>query len=422
MPHSVPDSATSPETPQDTSAPGQFALRLAQVFGGFPVQPVPSREEDLISAVRFSDDGDFLGIADRGHRVVIFARESAPYKMNIHGFFVCKPASKSAIVTSLEWLPRMSPQTLSLLATADKAIHLWRIPATASTTKTPRSSKIRTTWNATHESPILSISKDAEALNFLSADISTIVLHRIDRPEYSSYIIQEDESDSSTPAPWITSTTCHPHAAHIFAYSNNHGTAQLCDMRIASDIRACSFKCGSVNTFASQCALPSSPTTLQFSPDGGSLMIRDVLGEQLVDLRMPNQATGSYNVYHSRYLVPHSLPLMFDAYKKRQMDVFDIRMATGVTAGARFTATGLFSNTLSVHDRSSGRSLYLSPTSSYYSKAKGGRKMYVGKDFESLGANEYTLSMPVCHMDVHPSANAIAMGAAASLCMIKICS
>eukprot|EP00735_Rhodelphis_limneticus_P008833 TRINITY_DN2313_c0_g1::TRINITY_DN2313_c0_g1_i1::g.20866::m.20866 TRINITY_DN2313_c0_g1::TRINITY_DN2313_c0_g1_i1::g.20866 ORF type:complete len:438 (+),score=95.21,sp/Q7ZX64/2ABD_XENLA/25.33/6e-19,WD40/PF00400.27/4.3,WD40/PF00400.27/29,WD40/PF00400.27/4.3e+03,WD40/PF00400.27/3.2e+03,WD40/PF00400.27/1.2e+04,WD40/PF00400.27/5.5e+03 TRINITY_DN2313_c0_g1_i1:106-1419(+) len=424
------------------------ALRLTQVFGGFPVSPSTARDDDLITSLKFNRNGDYLAVADRSHRIVVFADDkSAPPKMSIHGFYSCKPGSKTkGNVHSIEWLPQVSSRSMSLLTATDRTIQIWRLPAESRQNYNPSAKAL---WHLNHDTVIHSMAVDADGLGFLSADISTIKLHRFDRPDETLTFL--NNSDHAFSQGCFTSATYHPDAAHLLAFGDNQGFFRLCDMRLSSKSSACIVGGGDLREFAVANGFPSSPSTVKFSSDGTHIMARDLLGEKVYDLRaiagasctsppramlntsttpfamdpfskptaMRRSASGS-RASHVKYIMPQTLGRLQAAYRCGNSEFFDWRLGCGITFGNRFTATGFFNNTLCVHDRTLGKTLCLSPTSDHYLKSKAGRLMYVGKPFEGLAEKEFSLDSPLCHVEVHPTSNTVAMGVGASLCLVKI--
>ncbi|MES1912318.1 MAG: hypothetical protein MHM6MM_004614 [Cercozoa sp. M6MM] len=263
---------------------GRWQMR--QCFGGQSPDVV---EGDLVTAVQFDHNGDYLAVGDKGGRIWIYesmdcdasscqlADESAEERLaerrrgiefRFYGQFQSHEAEFDYLksleieekINMIRWCRRTN-ESLILLATNDKTVKLWkiyerkvrdpegnqipdvddddydeysldqvRIPdlseASAVTAATPR----RVFANA-HTYNINSVSLNSDGETFISADDLRINMWSLDRADSCFNVVDIKPPNMEDLQEVITSATFHESHCHQFAYATSRGTVKLCDLR-----------------------------------------------------------------------------------------------------------------------------------------------------------------------------------------------
>ncbi|XP_063933806.1 serine/threonine-protein phosphatase 2A 55 kDa regulatory subunit B delta isoform-like isoform X2 [Zophobas morio] len=323
---------------------------LLQKFGD-SLQTEDLSEADVISAVEFELNGDYLATGDKGGRVVLFNSTSSKMGpiFNFYGEFqshepefdYLKSLEIEEKINSIRWLKKRNLAQF-LLSTNDKTIKLWKIleqslnssgladsadlhrdSVNASsddqlTSSTPSCSVFpRRIYAHAHQYHINSISLNSDDETFLSADDLRINLWHIESNKESFNIVDIKPLNMEELTEVITRAEFHPQACHLFAYSTSKGIINLCDMRDSAlcDRNSRVFKLQentNSRTFFSE--ITSSISDLKHSRDGAPLtfckyfystqaiqgrflLSRDYLTVKIWDLKKEDKPVETYNIH-----------------------------------------------------------------------------------------------------------------------------
>eukprot|EP00050_Salpingoeca_kvevrii_P018402 m.73756 g.73756 ORF g.73756 m.73756 type:complete len:387 (+) comp8040_c0_seq3:2114-3274(+) len=291
---------------------------FSQVFGDKAGEGEIS-EADIISAVEFSHDGEYLATGDKGGRVVLFERshddEGNPAEYRFYTEFqshepefdYLKSLEIEEKINSIKWLRRRNAAHF-LLTTNDKTIKLWKVhnkpswvetgmnmfeargaprdPASITSLRVPALHKLEERTEArtkrvyanAHAYHINSISINSDDETFLSADDLRINLWNLEITDQSFNIVDIKPANMEELTEVITAATFHPTECNLFLYSSSKGTIKLGDMREAalcdSHTKLFSAEVDPANvSFFSE--IISSVSDVKFSHDGRQFFSRD---------------------------------------------------------------------------------------------------------------------------------------------------
>jgi len=233
-------------------------------------------EVDIISTVEFNHDGDLLATGDKGGRIVIFKKDSAPKSNPRYGdynvystfqshepeFDYLKSLDIDEKINRITWLKRQN-QAHFLLSTNDKTVKLWKIsernlridgpfntksvdgtsdqlPSNLSDLQIPKlhptplmvEASPRKIFANAHLYHVNSISVNSDDETYLSADDLRINLWNLQRTDQSFNIVDIKPTNMEELTEVITAAEFHPHHCNTFVYSSSKGTVRLCDMRM----------------------------------------------------------------------------------------------------------------------------------------------------------------------------------------------
>merc|ERR1719397_820618 len=230
-------------------------------------------EVDIISTVEFNHDGELLATGDKGGRIVIFQKDSAPKSVprrgeyNVYSTFqshepefdYLKSLEIEEKINKIRWLRRKNPAHF-LLSTNDKTIKLWKVserdkraegynlkedsgllrdPSSITSLRVPvlkpmelmvEASPRRIFANA-HTYHINSISVNSDQETYLSADDLRINLCDMEITDQSFNIVDIKPANMEELTEVITASEFRPKECNLFVYSSSKGTIRLCDMR-----------------------------------------------------------------------------------------------------------------------------------------------------------------------------------------------
>ncbi|KAJ3625375.1 hypothetical protein Zmor_004280 [Zophobas morio] len=243
---------------------------------------------DVISAVEFELNGDYLATGDKGGRVVLFNSTSSKMGpiFNFYGEFqshepefdYLKSLEIEEKINSIRWLKKRNLAQFLL-----------------STNVFPRR-----IYAHAHQYHINSISLNSDDETFLSADDLRINLWHIESNKESFNIVDIKPLNMEELTEVITRAEFHPQACHLFAYSTSKGIINLCDMRDSAlcDRNSRVFKLQentNSRTFFSE--ITSSISDLKHSRDGRFLLSRDYLTVKIWDLKKEDKPVETYNIH-----------------------------------------------------------------------------------------------------------------------------
>jgi len=249
--------------------PTEFSWNFSQVFGERAEAQIS--EADIISAVEFNHDGDFLATGDKGGRVVLFERSKKPsasssseyefyteFQSHEPEFDYLKSLEIEEKINQIRWL-KPKHDSHHLLTSNDKTIKLWKVfnksfsletglnladqtdepYLNMSSVRIPKSTKLESRTEAklkrvfanAHAYHINSISLNSDDETFLSADDLRINLWNLEISDQSFNIVDMKPAVMEELSEVITCAQCHPINCNLFIYSSSKGNVRLGDMR-----------------------------------------------------------------------------------------------------------------------------------------------------------------------------------------------
>lgn len=325
------------------AASGEIPWCFSQVKGTIEEEIA---DADIISAVEFNHDGEFLATGDKGGRVVIFQRGGlpppadgpAPFRCdyNVYSTFqshepefdYLKSLEIEEKINKIRWLRKAGP-ALFLLTTNDKTIKLWkiterwrnfsgwnlvdseglprdqasitqlRVPQRTSNDITIEAVPRRIFSNA-HAYHINSISVNSDDCMYLSADDLRVYIWHLERTEQSFNIVDIKPPNMEDLTEVITAAEFHPRNCSDFLYSTSKGVVRLCDMRERAlcDQHAKVFEepeDPANRSFFSE--IIASISDVKFSHCGRYFLTRDFLTLKLWDLNMERGPLETYHMH-----------------------------------------------------------------------------------------------------------------------------
>eukprot|EP00037_Helgoeca_nana_P029458 m.351630 g.351630 ORF g.351630 m.351630 type:complete len:437 (-) comp27980_c0_seq3:708-2018(-) len=291
-------------------------------------------EADIISAVEFNHDGEYLATGDKGGRVVLFERNNTgqgsedefrfytEFQSHEPEFDYLKSLEIEEKINQIKWLPRRNHAHF-LITTNDKTIKLWkvsnrpnfvepeevepvaptpgvvRVPAMAQQDVSTVSRAKRVFANA-HAYHINSISVNSDDETFISADDLRVNLWNLGVNDQSFNIVDIKPPTMEELTEVITAARFHPTHCNIFMYSSSKGAIKICDMRAAAlcDAHAKSFEepADPANrSFFSD--IIASTSDIEFSNSGTYFLSRDYLSIKIWDARQEGAPVQSLDVH-----------------------------------------------------------------------------------------------------------------------------
>eukprot|EP00052_Salpingoeca_macrocollata_P028245 m.271779 g.271779 ORF g.271779 m.271779 type:complete len:450 (+) comp22839_c1_seq7:128-1477(+) len=332
--------------------PRDLTWHFSQVFGDKAGEGEIS-EADIISAVEFSHDGEYLATGDKGGRVVLFERShdqdgnSAEYRFFTEfqshepEFDYLKSLEIEEKINQIRWLKRKNAAHF-LLTTNDKTIKLWKVhnkqfwvetgmnmfdprggprdPTSITSLRVPSlhrleartEARIKRVYANAHTYHINSVSVNSDDETYLSADDLRINLWNLAVNDQSFNIVDIKPANMEELTEVITSAQFHPQHCNMFMYSSSKGAVKLGDMRASAlcDSHAKLFEepvDAASKSFFSE--IISSISEVKFSHDGRYFFSRDYLTLKVWDLHMENKPVQTFKIHE------HLRPKLCDLYE-----------------------------------------------------------------------------------------------------------
>ncbi|KAG9390446.1 protein phosphatase PP2A regulatory subunit B [Carpediemonas membranifera] len=414
--------------------------RFAQVFGDISaVQDV--KDEDIISAVAFNMDGNFLAVGDRGGRVVVFERvetKDKNHRRHVEYRFVTEFESHQPEfdylrsieipeqVNKIKWCHDQCGGRF-MLTTNDKTIKLWKVhnkadkaPSFGNLLKdTPRSLGIprivrgsgmvgaspKRQYECVHDYHINSLALSSEGTSFLSADDLRVNIWDLETTATTFNAVDIKPPSLDNLVEVITTATYHPKSSAVFAYGTSRNLIRLCDLRASAlcDYGSKTFndqQASSQRTYHQEIA--SSISDLTFSADGKYIFARDFLSLKVWDVAMESRPLHTIPIHDS--LKPH-LPQLFE-----QDAIFD-RFECAVSPNGSHVLTGSYNNNFHIYDRM-GRGGVCIEASRGRTKEE---KLGATRRNKTGWVGDVNTAKKVVHLDWHPQANIIAIATLTNL-------
>lgn len=306
---------------------------FSQVFGDKAGEGVEIAEADIISAVEFNHDGEYLATGDKGGRVVLFERNNSgmgsesefrfftEFQSHEPEFDYLKSLEIEEKINQIKWLPRRNHAHF-LITTNDKTIKLWKVsnrpyfvdrdaavePEPGGGIKVPvmqahedrTEARAKRVFANAHAYHINSISVNSDDETFISADDLRINLWNLGVNDQSFNIVDIKPAMMEELTEVITAARFHPQHCNIFMYSSSKGAVKICDMRAAAlcDRHAKSFEeplDPKSRSFFSE--IIASTSDVQFSNSGEMFLSRDYLSIKVWDTRMEKAPVQAFDVH-----------------------------------------------------------------------------------------------------------------------------
>ncbi|XP_036424738.1 serine/threonine-protein phosphatase 2A 55 kDa regulatory subunit B beta isoform [Colossoma macropomum] len=405
-------------------------------------------EADVISAVEFSQSGEFLATGDKGGRVVIFQREPlgeynvySTFQSHEPEFDYLKSLEIEEKINKIRWLPQLNSAHF-LLTTNDKTIKLWKV---SERDKRPEGynlkdeegrmkdiskitslqvpvlrpmdllveASLRRVFANAHAYHINSISINSDCETYLSADDLRINLWNLDITDRSFNIVDLKPENMEELSEVITVAEFHPHHCHLMAFSSSTGTTRLCDMRSRAlcDQHAKLFEEAvdpANRSFFSE--IISSVSDVKFSHSGRYLLTRDYLSAKVWDLNMENKPVETYQVHdylRSKLCTLYESDCIFDKFECAWNGTDSVIM------------TGAYNNFFRMFDRASRRDVTLEASREVCKRRAvlRPRRVCVGrkKRESDVSVDSLDFRKKILHTAWHPTDNIIAIAASNNL-------
>lgn len=282
-------------------------------------------DNDTVSALSFSECGDYIAAGDKAGMVTVFERNQDDLQYEKMGAFrshepefdYLKSLEIEEKINKIKWLKQRTANNF-LLATNDKTIKLWKVGEKVEKTTGYISNgslavpKMRpmgsTSFFATprrifanaHAYHINGISVNSDQETYISSDDLRINLWNLDINDQSFNIVDIKPENMEELTEVITSAEFHPSQCNLMMYSSSKGSIKLCDMRDAAlcDQHAKSFEeeeDPASKSFFSE--IISSVSDIKFSKDGRYIFSRDYMSIKIWDVNMENKPVKSIPVH-----------------------------------------------------------------------------------------------------------------------------
>jgi len=391
-------------------------------------------DNEPISAVSFSDDGEYIATGDKGGMVVVFHRGSSgdyermgAFRSHEPEFDYLKSLEIEEKINKIRWLKTRTKDSY-MLTTNDKTIKLWRCgDKTEKTTEyisngqlaVPRLrtggksffAKPRRLFANAHAYHINSISVNSDQETYISSDDLRINLWNIGINDQAFNVVDIKPENMEELTEVITSAEFHPTHCNLMMYSSSKGTIKLCDLRDAAlcDAQAKSFEeeeDPATKSFFSE--IISSISDIKFSADGRYIVSRDYMNIKLWDMNKEDRPIKSIPVHD--YLKTK----LCDLYENDC--IFD-KFECSVSANANYLLTGSYGNYFFTYD------VLTDKKERVEIRKKGAkstfRSKFNKKKGERINPDSIMFDRKSCQVMYHPEENMFAVGAGSNVVLYK---
>jgi len=304
-------------------------------------------ESDVLSAIKFSQSGEYLALGDNGGRVILFKRSSSASNSSKHSssryfdykylteiqshepeFDCLKSLELDEKINAVEFLRdknaynsslNASKPSVSFLSTNDRVIKLWKVDyrVQKETSRAhflgdnlflPKSNVIgegyfakeKYQYRGCHNYNVNSISLAQDGEIFLSADDLRINMWNIENNTLAFNIVDLKPGQIEELSEVITHVEFHPVRSDMFVYSSSKGYINCCDLRINSNSESFSTRFQieeepSRKHFFTD--IINSVSRAKFSPvDPNFLFSRDYIAVHIWDIRNTKTPYKTFNV------------------------------------------------------------------------------------------------------------------------------
>jgi serine/threonine-protein phosphatase 2A regulatory subunit B len=342
---------------------------------------------EAISAVAFSDCGEYIATGDKGGTsvalgrvwffgfvtcflagmVVVFHKAAngdyerqGAFRSHEPEFDYLKSLEIEEKINKIRWLKTRTKDSY-MLTTNDKTIKLWRCGEKSEKTTeyisngqlaVPRLrsggksffAKPRRLFANAHAYHINSISVNSDQETYISSDDLRINLWNIGINDQAFNVVDIKPENMEELTEVITSAEFHPNQCSLMMYSSSKGTIKLCDLRDAAlcDVQAKTFEeeeDPATKSFFSE--IISSISDIKFSADGRYIVSRDYMNIKLWDMNKEDRPVKSIPVHD--YLKTK----LCDLYENDC--IFD-KFECTVSHNANYLLTGSYGNYFFTYD------------------------------------------------------------------------
>jgi len=412
--------------------------KFSQVFGERNAVEEVS-EVDIVSAIEFNENGNFVAVGDRGGRIIVFDRSKAgrheykfylEYQSHEPEFDYLKSLEIEEKINKIRWCKSNSLQLL--LTTNDKTIKLWKLHEKRARTssavksadgsltlpKVSRSDAVltattRRVYSNAHAYHINSISPNSDGETFISADDLRVNLWNLEISDQSFNIVDIKPANMEELSEVITAAEFHPLHCNLFMYSSSKGVIKLGDLRSAAlcDKHSKVFEQEedpSTKSFFSE--IISSISDCKFSGDGRYIISRDYMTLKVWDINMDGGPVKVIKIHE------HLRSKLCDLYENDC--IFDKFECTASRDGLKVT-TGSYNNQVYIYDWQRDQLTAIeanktNPTKirNYATSGAVGRRSPLAADF-NIDSIDY--SKKCLHIAWHPNEDLVAVGASSNL-------
>lgn len=427
----------------------ELEWKFSQVFGDkSPVEDVT--DVDIVSAIEFDETGRYLGVGDRGGRVVIFERKDSNKKNKEYKFYAefqshepefdyLKSLEIEEKINKIKWCKRQN-EAHFLLTTNDKTVKLWKVyekkiktinNSYVGDSQQSRGLKLpqlsfkevviaatpRRTFSNAHAYHINSVSLNSDGETYISSDDLRINLWNLNINDQSFNIVDIKPANMEELTEVITSAEFHPFHCNIFMYSSSKGMIKLGDMRDAAlcDNHAKVFEeeedPGSKSFFSE---IISSISDIKFSRDGRYILSRDYLTLKIWDINMESKPLRNIKIHD------HLRSKLCDLYENDC--IFD-KFECHLSGDARHLVTGSYNNYFYIYDWQKKSNVMIEASKGSVVKGKN-RKSTTPKTRKRAGKDEINpdhidFAKKCLHVAWHPTEDVVAVGASNNLYLYR---
>jgi len=330
----------------------QIDWSFRQVFGDTcSIESI--QEADMISAIKFNQDGSFLAAGDRGGRVIVFERTRpassagspaptpveysfyAEFQSHEPEFDSLRSVQISERIVQVQWLPP-SGGALFLLTTNERTFKVWKLYNKVATQVTglnvgrqgvsrfngelvvPRvlygkepnvtSTVLRVYSNAT-TFHINAVAPSSAGDDFLVSDDLRINIWSLHRKDEAMNVVDLKPPNLEDVQEVITYADAHPFNASLFLYGTSHGVVRLCDTRKRA---LCDSLCkqytnpmisssdtpyAAFGSFSGQADIAAGISGAHMTRDGTFIVARDFLSLKIWDVRFEGKPLFSIPIH-----------------------------------------------------------------------------------------------------------------------------
>lgn len=352
----------------------RFSEFLGEKIPLINFKTTPENESFLVTSCKFSNNGDYQLITDKGGRIIIFKkkdrRSNGPPKLEYYyeypahdkDFDMHKSFEYSEEIKSLAIFPISDYNKIDLISASYRNIHIDRVYQKHSKvfekpekkaneipklkhTKNEIKNKTLLKLNGIHTSEINSVSLSSlNVENFISSDEFKIFLWDVNQTKEVFNIINLEDSELES-VEKITTSCFSPYHSNLFAYGTSKGNLRYCDLRVSSrpDGFCTNFKDENSNLsktiFANQLL---SVNDINFKLSSEYLMAtRHYLSVNLWDQRKNNEPLFKFLLYE---------PIINKLSYLYQNDYFKDKFSISNDPEGKFILTGGYNNMFHVLD------------------------------------------------------------------------
>mmetsp|Transcript_51447 Transcript_51447/g.129076 ORF Transcript_51447/g.129076 Transcript_51447/m.129076 type:complete len:438 (+) Transcript_51447:246-1559(+) len=416
--------------------------KFSQVFGDKnPVEDVT--DVDIVSAIEFDETGKYLGVGDRGGRVVVFEAKESTRKAKEYKFYAefqshepefdyLKSLEIEEKINKIKWW-KQNNSALFLLTTNDKTVKLWKVhekriksytntlsPNGGCNEVTLPSMEVkevvvaatpRRIFSNAHAYHINSVSLNSDGETYISSDDLRINLWNLAINDQSFNIVDIKPANMEELTEVITSAEFHPTHCGIFMYSSSKGIIKLGDMRDSAlcDQHAKIYEeeedPGSKSFFSE---IISSISDIKFSSDGRHIVSRDYLTLKIWDMNMESKPVRTIKIHdflRSKLCDLYENDCIFDKFECH------------VSGDSKHLVTGSYNNNFYVYDwqRKSSVMIEASKGSVTKTRPRKGSTPKGRKRKDDINPDHIDFAKKCLHVAWHPKEDVVAVGASNNL-------